>query len=253
MWSKPYNFNELLLKIQFNWSLFVKLRESLLISCLEPFWQNGRMWDGISIPLNFQMMWTRWKPTKLDIDWSRYSYLSSSKFYIKHYRIRTEANDWLRYILRTLQEIIHHNITANKGARQQLPAQTWNGNFVLDRDWSLELCAAVWQPSSCTPRVQIDKTPQQAPSLSCAGAGQTAVNQIWASDERERGEAGDKQRNLNSKLRAAEEGPSSRTLARGAGTSIRLILILQQQAVPHFRGNMSYYTVYRAYAYTQYS
>ena len=112
----------------------------------------------------------------------------------------------------------------------------------MDRDWSLELCAAVWQPSSCTPRVQIDKTPQQAPSLSCAGAGQTAVNQIWASDERiERGEAGDKQRNLNSKLRAAEEGPS-RTLARGAGTSIRLILILQQQAVPHFRGNMSYYT-----------
>ena len=60
--------------------------------------------------------------------------------------------------------------------------------------------------------------------------------------ERGRGEAGDKQRNLNSKLRAAEEGPSSRTLARGAGTSIRLILILQQQAVPHLRGNMSYYT-----------
>lgn len=120
VWSKPYNFNELLLKIQFNWSLFVKLRESLLISCLEPFWQNGRMWDGISIPLNFQMMWTRWKPTKLDIDWYRYSYLSSFKFYIKHYRIRTEANDWLRYILRTLQEIIHHNITANKGAQQQL-------------------------------------------------------------------------------------------------------------------------------------
>ena len=137
-----------------------------------------------------------------------------------------------------------------EGAQQQLPAQTWNGNFVLDRDWSLELCAAVWQPSSCTPRVQIDKTPQQAPSLSCAGAGQTAVNQIWASEdrrERERGEAGDKQRNLNSKLRAAEEGPS-RTLARGAGTSIRLILILQQQAVPHLRGNMSYYT-----GHTQYS
>ena len=125
--------------------------------------------------------------------------------------------------------------------------QTWNGNFVLDRDWSLELCAAVWQPSSCTPCVQIDKTPQQAPSLSCAGAGQIAVNQIWASDERrERGEAGDKQRNLNSKLRAAEEGPS-RTLARGAGTSIRLILILQQQAVPHFRICRTICTLYRAY------
>ena len=77
-----------------------------------------------------------------------------------------------------------------EGAQQQLPAQTWNGNFVLDRDWSLELCAAVWQPSSCTPRVQIDKTPQQAPFLSCAGAGQTAVNQIWASDKRERGGRG---------------------------------------------------------------
>ena len=82
----------------------------------------------------------------------------------------------------------------------------------------MELCAAVWQPSSCTPCVQIDKTPQQAPSLSCAGAGQIAVNQIWASDERRErgGEAGDKQRNLNSKLRAAEEGPS-RTLARERG------------------------------------
>ena len=134
-----------------------------------------------------------------------------------------------------------------EGAQQQLPAQTWNGNFVLDRDWSLELCAAVWQPSSCTPRVQIDKTPQQAPSLSCAGAGQTAVNQIWASEdrrererERERGGRGQTKK-FKFKVEGCRGGTEQDT-GQGAGTSIRLILILQQQAVPHFRGNMSYYT-----------
>ena len=235
MWSKPYNFNELLLKIQFNWSLFVKLRESLLISCLEPFWQNGRMWDGISIPLNFQMMWTRWKPTKLDIDWSRYSYLSSSKFYIKHYRIRTEANDWLRYILRTLQEIIHHNITANKGGSPTTttsPDLEWEFCF----GYRLEFGTLCHHHAPLVSRL-IKPPSRLPPSAVLAPGKQQWIKYGPVTREREKGEAGDKQRNLNSKLRAAEEGPS-RTLARGAGTSIRLILILQQQAVPHFRGNM---------------
>ena len=91
------------------------------------------------------------------------------------------------------------------------------------------------------------KPPSRLPPSAVLAPGKQQWIKYGPVTRAERGEAGDKQRNLNSKLRAAEEGPS-RTLARGAGTSIRLILILQQQAVPHFRGNMSYYT-----GHTQYS